>query len=65
MLIILFEPVLSSSWIFFYNQWFWFFENLKAKQPTVPISSEVFRIKEPTFSFLKDPQKTTCYGEGY
>jgi hypothetical protein len=51
---------------FFNNQWFWFFENLKAKQPPVPVSSEVFRIKEPTFSFLKDPQRTTtCYAEGY
>jgi hypothetical protein len=38
----------------FNNQWFWFFENLKAKQPPVPVSSEAFRSKEPT-----------CDAEGY
>ncbi len=42
-----------------------FFENLKAKQHPVPVSSEVFRIKEPTYSFLKNPQRITCYAEGY
>jgi hypothetical protein len=62
MLIILFEPVLSRTWIFSITNGSGF---LKIRKPNNLLFQFLQKFSEPTFSFLKDPERTTCYAEGY